>query len=377
MRRGSRSNFGWIVLVLVPVMWQPAQVHSQQFRGQISAWENVQNYQDSEYESQMGVRYLPELAWDFTPESQFTIDTELSANVFANYVAPEDSSSADVKAYRLWLRFATHRFESRIGLQKINFGPAKLLRSLMWFDRLDPRDPLQLTEGVYALRLRYDFENLASIWLWGLYGNDEIKGLEFAPTKNRAPEFGGRFQHPAGAGEMALTLHYRTVDPSQVPSLGLPETRVALDGIWDVGVGLWFETALIHADYSIPDYRWQTFQTVGMDYTLPMGNGLHILGEHMLVTVSDRAFDLSQDVETTGLMASYPLSWLDQVALYSIYNWEAEMAYHYLSWQRTYDRWVLHISLFGRTGDAGGAFLNQPGTTMGKFGVQLMMIFNH
>jgi len=54
-------------------------------------------------------------------------------------------------------------------LQKINFGSATLFRLLMWFDRIDPRDPLKLTDGVYGLLLRYYFHNNTNIWLWGLY----------------------------------------------------------------------------------------------------------------------------------------------------------------------------------------------------------------
>ena len=68
------------------------------------------------------------------------------------------------------------------GLQKINFGSAVLLRPLMWFDSLDPRDPLQLTDGVYAVLLRYYFPNNANLWAWALYGNDSPKGWESAAT---------------------------------------------------------------------------------------------------------------------------------------------------------------------------------------------------
>jgi len=55
----------------------------------------------------------------------------------------------------MWIRLSTKQFELRAGLQKINFGSATLLRPLMWFDKIDPRDPLQLTDGVYALLARY------------------------------------------------------------------------------------------------------------------------------------------------------------------------------------------------------------------------------
>ena len=69
------------------------------------------------------------------------------------------------------MRYSSDQFELRLGLQKINFGSASMLRPLMWFDQMDPRDPLHLTDGVWGLLARYYFLNNANIWLWGLYGN--------------------------------------------------------------------------------------------------------------------------------------------------------------------------------------------------------------
>ena len=82
----------------------------------------------------------------------------------------------------------------------------------MWFDRIDPRDPLQLTDGVWALLLRYFFLNNANIWLWGLYGNDDVKGWEFLPTVKDDIEFGGRIQVPVPLGELGLSYHHRRAD---------------------------------------------------------------------------------------------------------------------------------------------------------------------
>jgi len=123
----------------------------------------------------------------------------------------------------------------------------------MWFDRIDPRDPLQLTDGVYGILMRDYFLNNANIWIWGLYGNKNTKGWEFLSTKARSVEFGGRFQHPVGNGEMALTYHHRQIDPNQsLPGLDManvssvPENRFTLDGKWDIGIGFWFEGTLTH-----------------------------------------------------------------------------------------------------------------------------------
>ena len=126
----------------------------------------------------------------------------------------------------MWVKFSGDQFELRAGLQKINFGSAQMFRPLMWFDRIDPRDPLQLTDGVYGLLARYYFLNNANIWLWGLYGDDKIKGWELIPSKKNSIEYGGRVQLPLYTGEIAATYHHRTADPGPVlpDSITLGET---------------------------------------------------------------------------------------------------------------------------------------------------------
>ena len=117
------------------------------------------------------------------------------------------------------MKFSGDQFEVRAGLQKINFGSASMLRPLMWFDQIDPRDPLQLTDGVYVLLGRYYFLNNANIWVWALYGNDSRKGWEQIPSLKKVPEFGGRLQLPVSHGELGTTYHYRVADASSVPNL--------------------------------------------------------------------------------------------------------------------------------------------------------------
>ena len=103
----------------------------------------------------------------------YSVDTELSLNAYWYSLMdlPDHAvTDSEIDPYRLWLRLSSSRFELRAGLQKISFGSATLIRPLMWFDRIDPRDPLQLTDGVYGLLARYYFLNNANLWIWGLYG---------------------------------------------------------------------------------------------------------------------------------------------------------------------------------------------------------------
>lgn len=319
----------------------------------------------------VGIRYVPAY---YGQTSSFPVDLQISGNVWASYDMDSEDPVAEASAYRLWIRHATDRFETRLGLQKISFGPAKLLRSLLWFDRLDPQDPLQLAQGVYALRLWYVFGNNANIWLWGLYGNKGTKGVEFNPTEEKSPEYGGRFQHPVGNGEIAITAHTRVIELS---GQRVSERRIALDGVWDVGMGLLFESAFIRTDLEESGSGWQSFLTVGADYTLGIGNGLTVLGEHLRFTLDDSPFGSAVERNMSGVMMTYPAGLLDQLSYFGFYDWNDGVPYHYLSWQRNYDVWTVHMSAFWSSGTISFLQENRSLQGVGGKGLQVILIFNH
>ncbi len=53
------------------------------------------------------------------------------------------------------------------------------------------------------------------------------------------------------------------------------EQLIGLDGKWDIGPGIWFEDVvkLNDKDNQLLN-RWETYYTVGIDYTFAIGNGL-------------------------------------------------------------------------------------------------------
>ncbi|MGB3863752.1 MAG: hypothetical protein WA915_16865 [Candidatus Aminicenantaceae bacterium] len=323
-------------------------------KGLIASW-GVGSFQKSA-DPQLGLRFIPELFIEKSLSNNITLDANVSLNAYgvATFKEIDDvRSESDIKPYRLWARFSSSQFEARIGLQKINFGSAMLFRPLMWFDRLDPRDPLQLTDGVYGLLMRYYFVNNGNIWLWGLYGNEDPKGLEVVPTQKDAIEFGGRIQTPLWTGELAFTYHHRSADYSKVrllrPYLSdstIPENRYALDGKWDIGVGFWFEGTLIHKQIEKSFNPYQKALTVGMDYTFGWGNGLNILGEYFLFEASQEAWSSGEGIHYGGLSLNYPLALLDTIGLIFFYDWDNNNLYSFVNWRRTYDRWSLNIMGF-------------------------------
>ncbi|MDR1323948.1 MAG: hypothetical protein LBK68_05870 [Candidatus Margulisbacteria bacterium] len=305
--------------------------------GQFTGWLNLPDQEKAEF----GLRYIPEFFWS-APEYALDLDLALNGSL---------TSGADskLKIHRLWTRWSDAQVEARFGLQKINFGSATLFRPLQWFDTLDPLDPLGFTESVKGLLIRYYLPNNANFWLWGLYGNEELKGSEIIPTKKQDLEFGGRLQLPVFNGEAGLTYHQRRLDLGRSQTFSIlsdeiaPERRVGLDGKWDLGIGFWFEAAHIAADIDndnkfLNDLKNQYHSTLGADYTFDLGNGLHVLIEKYNLDTDIYRADRNHNTQATGVLADYPVSLYDTVSVIQYYAAKNDSLS--LRWQRTYDDWV-------------------------------------
>ncbi len=295
----------------------------------------------------MGMRAIPSLdmAWEFGEERK--LDAECSVNGFWNVsFSGEGSDNADhaLDPYRLWLRYSTPRLEIRAGLQKISFGSASIFRPLMWFDKQDYRDPLQLTQGVYGLLGRYYFRGNVNIWLWGLYGNKGNKGWELVPTRPGKPEFGGRLQLPLFTGEIALSYHHRQADFTSwyalqpvVESPYFNQDYIGVDGKWDVEAGIWFEYVLRHNEKeNLLAREFEHYLNVGSDYTFGLGNGLNLTAEYFRY----------QGLETSNYLAmaaNYPFGLMNRVIGAVYYQWDERAWYRFVSFQREYDYWSVYL----------------------------------
>ena len=155
--------------------------------------------------------------------------------------------------HRYWVRYSNEKLETRLGLQKIVFGPSFILRSLSWFDTIDLRDPTGQTDGVEAFRLRWFPSNKLSIWSWAI------------KNKQDTLSYGGRAELSSVSGEWGFTYHK---DPSKqvkligqvaTPAIGSDE-RLAIDFRYDGIFGFWNESILIRSHRSET-----TMITIGAD----------------------------------------------------------------------------------------------------------------
>jgi len=291
------------------------------FKGLISSW-GVGSFQKSA-NPQLGVRFIPELFLEKSLSDNITLDANVSLNAYgvATFEEIDDvRSEGDIKPYRLWARFSSSQFEIRLGLQKISFGSAALLRPLMWFDRLDPRDPLQLTEGADLNQGPFE----------GLF-----------PLNNL-----------------------------------VPENRYGIDGKWDISIGVWAEATWTHQESDLLLYPWQRVINAGLDYTFDIGNGLYLLGEHLFLSQAQDAWSSGEDTNFSSFLLRYPLSIMDDLTAILYYDWENREFYRFINWQRTTDNWMFNVIGFWNP-DEFNLYPTQAGNNpfVGK-GFQIMATFN-
>jgi len=353
------------------------------FSGQLSAWANYGH--DQRLNTWLGTRYLPQANYELQWGERRMFDVEASANVVGSLgMHPFDTVGADgnLQPYRAWVRYSSPQCEVRLGLQKINFGAASMLRPLMWFDQIDPRDPLQLTNGVWGALGRYYFLNNANIWVWGLYGNGQRKGWERAASNPRLPELGGRLQLPIPRGELGLAYHHRRADVRDFVLTGdaldrVPEHRVGFDAKWDLLAGLWVEGSWTHKTQPSGLLTNQTLLNAGTDYTFGVGNGLRFVAEHIVFAFDAEPFAFEQVGQLTGATLSYPLGMFDNLSAIVYYDWTNQNFYRFVNWQRQYDRFTFYVMGYWNPANFQLLQQNELVNTFSGRGVQLMLVVNH
>jgi hypothetical protein len=298
--------------------------------------------ESSQQEYHLNANYKPNLFLTIFGNERFSIDTEQSLEFYSDLNKPDNNDyDLTIKFYRSWLRFSAEQFEIRVGMQKINFGTARILRPLQWFDTIDPTDPQKSSDGVEALLFRYYFLNNANLWLWAVDPENNSSDYDASP-KSGGYEFGGRIQYPFKYCEGAFSYHHIKIESADIDA----ENRFGFDCRWDFEIGLWIET--MYSDFSglVPTSYSHLF-TVGADYTFPIGNGLYALSEHMFYENSVDEFPtLFQKSSATSLMLTYPINILDSASGIVNYDWLSENFFYYLSLSRSYDYVSFYLNMF-------------------------------
>ncbi len=375
--------FGNLVIWLITLYSTP--VCSQNlpdFTGQISVYGNVAP--ESQTRLLLGMRFIPEISQQFVLKDAHTFDYEASANIYGTSgfeTLDAGNGDAQVHPYRLWARYSGDQYELRVGLQKITFGSATILRPLMWFDQIDSRDPLKLTNGVYGALGRYYFLNNANVWVWALYGNDELRGWDILPGTKTNPEFGGRVQLPLFEGELALTYHHRTANAQNLMNSDtydrISETRLGLDGKWDIIVGFWVETTWISRSENIGIYTNQFLVNLGSDYTFNIGNGLNVTIEHLISTLDEHTLGFSKASHTTSMALSYPLGMDDQISTILTHSWENNKASIFLNYEHQFGKIAGYAMVYHTPENQAVVEEDTLASQLSGSGIRIMLVYHY
>ena len=317
----------------------------------------------SSYETIIG--YIPTLSLKKELSNDKLVDAEWAYHL-KRYYTGDSLFNFIANNHRLWIRYSSDKIEARFGIQKIVFGPTQILRPLSWFDTFDLKDPSGHTNGVESFRLRWFPSNNIAIWSW-LINND-------ADTLS----FGGRAEISSEIGEFGFTYHQ---DPSRIMQLvgqtNIPvfnsQNRIALDYRFDGFIGFWNESVLIKS------YRSNIkMVSIGVDYTLPILNGILVMTESMYIQSKYNNIQSNQNFSV--FMASIPIGMIHQLMYISQMDWKEDKTYQYLRWSSTYDAYSLNmiISINPKRNqyDIPVSLLPKSLSGFGT-GIQFMFIYNH
>jgi hypothetical protein len=378
-----RTQIFYIIVLFLTLFIKGNASDSLTFKGQLSGYSHYNPANKLPWWS--GGRYIPQLNYQYKLSGEKLIDFEASANLYGNAglkLFDSANFSGNIKPYRVWARYSTDQLELRAGLQKINFGSATILRPLMWFDQVDPRDPLKLTDGVWGVLGRYYFLNNANLWLWGLYGNKNRKGWETFDSKKDIPEFGGRFQSPVPKGEAGFSYHRRNADCSILSDSlnnynNVVENRFGLDAKFDVVVGCWVEASWSNYNKKIGIYSNQEIVNLGIDYTFGLGKGIAVIFEQLIAAYDEKPFKFKKSTTFSLLNITYPLGMFDNISAITYFDWASNKTYIFLNWQKQFNKFSLYLMGYMNPKD-----YNIPTQTTGETlyagsGAQVMVVFNH
>lgn len=322
----------------------------------------------------LGGRYLPQI--NLVKKHVFEI--EVAANLYGNgSVKPFNRSQwgGDLKLYRGWAKISSERAELRVGLQKINFGSATILRPLMWFDRVDARDPLQFTDGVWGALGRYYFKDNSNIWLWALYGNKESRPWDIGTTSATVPEYGGRIQKSIPRGEAAFSFHHRRAHSELISAI--PENRYAFDIKLDVEIGLWVEAVWINKRVNTGPMSNQEMINIGADYTFGIGNGLNLIAEHLILSYDEKPFRFSNKINMSAVSLSYPAGLSDNLGYIAYYDWKNGGLYNFINWRHDFNKFKLHLMGYLNPKSYNLPVTGNNSAVYSGSGIQIMLVYNH
>tara|TARA_B100000959_G_C14940915_1_gene607767 strand:- start:698 stop:1723 length:1026 start_codon:yes stop_codon:yes gene_type:complete len=277
---------------------------------------------------------------------QFNMKNKNVEFSYSNKIIIENSDYSN-QDYRYWARYKNNIIDLKIGLQKISFGSAFILRNLNWFDSIDFRNTTNQTIGQEALQLKYFSKTDYNFNLWVL------------PDNNEDISYGSRVEFSNNFGNYGIVFykdntHYNhsIINMPQIISnqnflidfLQLKENeRFGIDYRYDGIFGLWLESTYIKSTNNLNLLNSINFATIGFDYTVNMYNGIYLMYE--LMSYKFEAIDNSVlDGNISSLMIQCPIGILYNLSFIRIFDNQIKDTYSLIRLITKYDYFTVNYS---------------------------------
>lgn len=311
---------------------------------------------DSNNDFTFDLNYQPDFSSDLWSMDSKRIDLQLVLNQTnsLNYLDSNWEGNIDLGLYRSLVRYSTLNYEYRLGLQQLNFGQARILRPLQWFDNIDPLQENSDSDGVYAFLAKRYFLDNSNMWGWIILDDNEFSDDYSPDSFIKQMEYGGRWQYSINNSETAISLHHKRIYNNDFKH----KTKLGFDIRKDMLLGFWSETSwsLI---YGKGGNFFSNNWTLGADYTFSLGNGIYVLTENLFISEIDDDGYFPNKVKSTAFQIEYPLNMFDSVQSIITYDWQFEQHSLFFSYVRSYDYLSLYLNLY-QTGEGDDYYIYSP-----------------
>ena len=315
------------------------------------------DYNDSKnYESLVG--YIPEFNFKYQDFDFMYSNKIIIRNLDSNYYNQD---------YRYWGRYHNEFIDIRVGLQKISFGSAFILRNLNWFDSIDFRNSTNQTIGQKSFSIKYFSTNNFDLNFWLIPDDDdELSYGSRLAFSNKFGNYGFVFFKDNTNYNHSIINIPQIVQAGNIFSENLIEfkqnERLGFDYRYDGYFGLWLESSYINfiKNQIIDD---MFFRTIGIDYTLNTWNGIYLMFESMYYKFDSIDNSILED-NISSLMIQYPIGILYDLSLVRLFDNQSDNYYDFIRLTTIYDYFTVNYSYSINPEEYGNNF-------------QMMIVYNY
>lgn len=117
--------------------------------------------------------------------------------------------------------------------------------------------------------------------------------------------------------------------------------------------------------------------TVGSDYTFGLGNGVNVVGEHLLMASDKYVFHFEGTTHISALMASYPLGFFDNLSVMGYYAWGTDGYAAFVNYSHSFKSLTAYVIAFYSDGIGMTQVEGNIANSYSGPGIQFMLVYNH